>query len=114
MFGQVILRYAKYDDIDEIDFPFREKRLYGGYRSIRSKNVRGYSGSFVAETDDYNDIQALIDLIGTAKTLRIWGKPYRNCYIKPPIRIKTVKKGVNRWIYWVSIYQDSAITEVSA
>jgi len=114
MFGSVILRHARYDAIDEVDFPFREKRLYGGYRSIRSSNIRGYTGAFVAVTDDWNDIQSLMDLIGQAKTLRIWGKPYRNCYIKPPIKIKTVKKGVNRWEYWVSIYQDSAIVEVSA
>jgi len=114
MFGSVILRHARYDAIDEVDFPFREKRLYGGYRSIRSTNIRGYSGAFVAVTDNWNDIQSLMDLIGQAKTLRIWGKPYRNCYIKPPIKIKTVKKGVNRWEYWVSIYQDSAIVEVSA
>jgi len=113
MFGSVILRHARYDAIDEVDFPFREKRLYGGYRSIRSTNIRGYSGAFVAVTDNWNDIQSLMDLIGQAKTLRIWGKPYRNCYIKPPIKIKTVKKGVNRWEYWVSIYQDSAIVEVS-
>ena len=32
MFGSVILRHARYDAIDEVDFPFREKRLYGGYR----------------------------------------------------------------------------------
>ena len=114
MFGSVILRHARYDAIDEVDFPFREKRLYGGYRSIRSTNIRGYSGSFIAVTDDWNDIQSLMDLIGQPRTLRIWGKPYRNCYIKPPIRIKTVKKGVNLWYYWVSIYQDSAIVEVSS
>jgi len=114
MFGNVILRHARYDAIDEVDFPFREKRLYGGYRSIRSTNIRGYSGTFVAVTNDWNDIQALIDLIGQPKTLRIWGKPYRNCYIKPPLRIKTIKKGLNRWEYWVTIYQDSAIVEVSA
>lgn len=114
MFGSVILRHARYDAIDEVDFPFREKRLYGGYRSIRSTNIRGYSGAFVAVTNDWNDIQDLMDLIGQAKTLRIWGKPYRNCYIKPPIKVKTIKKGVNRWEYWVSIYQDSAIVEVSA
>jgi len=114
MFGSVILRHARYDAIDEVDFPFREKRLYGGYRSIRSTNIRGYSGAFVAATNDWNDIQDLMDLIGQAKTLRIWGKPYRNCYIKPPIKVKTIKKGVNRWEYWVSIYQDSAIVEVSA
>jgi len=53
-------------------------------------------------------------LIGQPKTLRIWGKPYRNCYIKPPLKIKTIKKGLNRWEYWVTIYQDSAIVEVSA
>jgi len=114
MFGSVILRHARYDAIDEVDFPFREKRLYGGYRSIRSTNIRGYSGAFVAVTNDWNDIQDLMDLIGQPKTLRIWGKPYRNCYIKPPIKVKTIKKGVNRWEYWVSIYQDSAIVEVSA
>mgnify|MGYP000921940573 FL=1 len=114
MFGSVILRHAQYDAIDEVDFPFREKRLYGGYRSIRSTNIRGYSGAFVAVTNDWNDIQDLMDLIGQPKTLRIWGKPYRNCYIKPPIKVKTIKKGVNRWEYWVSIYQDSAIVEVSA
>ena len=114
MFGSVILRHARYDAIDEVDFPFREKRLYGGYRSIRSTNIQGYTGSFVAVTDDWNDIQALMDLIGQAKTLRIWGKPYRNCYIKPPLKIKTIKKGLNRWEYWVTIYQDSAIVEVSA
>jgi len=114
MFGNVILRHARYDAIDEVDFPFQEKRLYGGYRSIRSTNIRGYSGTFVAVTNDWNDIQALIDLIGQPKTLRIWGKPYRNCYIKPPLRIKTIKKGLNRWEYWVTIYQDSAIVEVSA
>jgi len=114
MFGNVILRHARYDAIDEVDFPFREKRLYGGYRSIRSTNIRGYSGAFVAVTNDWNDIQDLMDLIGQPKTLRIWGKPYRNCYIKPPIKVKTIKKGVNRWEYWVSIYQDSAIVEVSA
>ena len=114
MFGSVILRHARYDAIDEVDFPFREKRLYGGYRSIRSTNIRGYTGSFVAVTNDWNDIQSLMDLIGQPKTLRIWGKPYRNCYIKPPLKIKTVKKGVNRWEYWVTIYQDSAIVEVSA
>ena len=113
MFGSVILRHARYDAIDEVDFPFREKRLYGGYRSIRSTNIRGYSGAFVAVTNDWNDIQDLMDLIGQPKTLRIWGKPYRNCYIKPPIKVKTIKKGVNRWEYWVSIYQDSAIVEVS-
>jgi len=114
VFGNVVLRHARYDAIDEVEFPFREKRLYGGYRSIRSVNVRGYSGSFIAVTDDWNDIQSLMDLIGQPRTLRIWGKPYRNCYIKPPIRIKTVKKGVNLWYYWVSIYQDSAIVEVSS
>ena len=114
MFGSVILRHARYDAIDEVDFPFREKRLYGGYRSIRSTNIRGYTGSFVAMTNDWNDIQSLMDLIGQAKTLRIWGKPYRNCYIKPPLKIKTIKKGLNRWVYWVTIYQDSAIVEVSA
>ena len=114
MFGSVILRHARYDAIDEVDFPFREKRLYGGFRSIRSSNIRGYTGSFVAMTNDWNDIQSLMDLIGQAKTLRIWGKPYRNCYIKPPLKIKTIKKGLNRWEYWVTIYQDSAIVEVSA
>lgn len=114
MFGSVILRHARYDAIDEVDFPFREKRLYGGFRSIRSSNIRGYTGCFVAMTNDWNDIQSLMDLIGQAKTLRIWGKPYRNCYIKPPLKIKTIKKGLNRWVYWVTIYQDSAIVEVSA
>ena len=114
MFGSVILRHARYDAIDEVDFPFREKRLYGGFRSIRSSNTRGYTGCFVAMTNDWNDIQSLMDLIGQAKTLRIWGKPYRNCYIKPPLKIKTIKKGLNRWEYWVTIYQDSAIVEVSA
>lgn len=114
IFGNVILRHARYDAIDEVDFPFREKRLYGGYRSIRSSNIRGYTGSFVAITADWNDIQSLMDLIGQAKTLRIWGKPYRNCYIKPPIKIETIKKRFNRWRYRVTIYQDSAIVEVSA
>jgi len=113
MFGSAILRHARYDAIDEVDFPFREKRLYGGYRSIRSTNIRGYSGAFVAVTNDWNDIKSLMDLIGQPKNLRIWGKPYRNCYIKPPIKIKTIKKGLNRWEYWVTIYQDSAIVEVS-
>lgn len=112
-FGNIQLANARYDAIDKLDFPFREKVLYGGYRSILSKKVMGYSGRFVCETDDWNDIQRLIDNIGVPRTLRIYGKPYRNVYIKPPLEIKTVKPKVNRWIYWVEFMQDSAIVEIS-
>lgn len=111
--GNIQLANARYDAIDKLDFPFREKVLYGGYRSILSKKVMGYSGRFVCETDDWNDIQRLIDNIGVPRTLRIYGKPYRNVYIKPPLEIKTVKPKVNRWIYWVEFMQDSAIVEIS-
>lgn len=113
MFGDIELKHARYDAIDKLDFPFREKVLYGGYRSILSKKVMGYSGRFVCVTDDWNDIQRLIDNIGVPRTLRIYGKPYRNVYIKPPLEIKTVKPRVNRWVYWVEVMQDSAIVELS-
>ena len=112
-FGNIQLANARYDAIDKLDFPFREKVLYGGYRSILSKKVMGYSGRFVCETNDWNDIQRLIDNIGVPRTLRIYGKPYRNVYIKPPLEIKTVKPKVNRWVYWVEFMQDSAIVEIS-
>ena len=112
-FGNIQLANARYDAIDKLDFPFREKVLYGGYRSILSKKVMGYSGRFVCETDDWNDIQRLIDNIGVPRTLRIYGKPYRNVYIKPPLEIKTIKPKVNRWVYWVEFMQDSAIVEIS-
>lgn len=113
-FGPVKLPHARYDDVDRLTFPFREKILYGGYRSIRSANVRGFTGTFNAATNDWNDIQALLDLIGTPRTLRIWGKPYRNCYIKPDIEIETVKKGLNRWYYKITFVQDSAIVGISS
>lgn len=113
-FGSVKLPHARYDDVDRLTFPFREKILYGGYRSIRSANVRGFTGTFKAATNDWNDIQALLDLIGTPRTLRIWGKPYRNCYIKPDIEIETVKKGLNRWYYKITFVQDSAIVGISS
>lgn len=107
----LILSNAEKLDFDEFDFVANERILYDGTRSIQSGTSDGYAGKFRCATQDYNEIKTLRAMIGQSYTLRIWGVPYRNVYIWPPLRVREVKKKLNLWIYEIELRQDTAMVQ---
>jgi len=115
LFGDVELSRAKYPEGDFIqhEFSSAETILHDGSISIQVNPITGFYGSFICETEDYNEIDALRAMVGTAYTLRVWGRPYRNCKIMTPFEERQRKRGVARWVYKIVFKQDTSVVSRS-
>jgi len=111
-FGDLILTCAEPVDWDEINLSCRSARIWDGTESLEVMPVTGYSGKFQFYTRDYNDISKLLNLVGKNRTLRVYGKPYRNCYIWGTIRKRQIKRGFNLWQVEFEVKQDSCANGV--
>jgi hypothetical protein len=101
MFGDVTLSNAKYPEGDFIQ--------HDGSISIQVNQITGFYGNFICETTDYNEIDALSSMVGKAYTLRVWGRPYRNCKIMTPFEERSRKQGVSRFVYKIIFKQDTSV-----
>jgi hypothetical protein len=113
-FGSLVLKSAKPSGTREYSFPCAEKRLLDGSRSLHVRAGTSYIGKFTFETDNYADIQALFNMIGTLQTLRVYGVPYRNCMIWSPIEVKQYKPKLARWVINMTVYQDTSRTGITS
>lgn len=115
LFGDITLSLAKYPEGDFIqhEFSTAETILHDGSISIQVNPITGFYGSFVCETTDYNEIDALRAMVGHAYTLRVWGRPYRNCKIMTPFEERQRKRGVARWVYKIVFKQDTSVVSRS-
>lgn len=112
-FGDLVLTNAAPMEWDEISLSCRSARIWDGSESLEVMPVTGYTGKFQFMTRDYNDITKLLSLVGKNRTLRVYGKPYRNCYIWGTIRKKQVKRGFSMWIVEFEVKQDSCANGVT-
>jgi len=115
LFGDVELSLAKYPEGDFIqhEFSTAETILHDGSISIQVNPITGFYGSFICETTDYNEIDALRAMVGKAYTLRVWGRPYRNCKIMTPFEERSRKRGVARFVYKIIFKQDTSVVSRS-
>lgn len=115
MFGDITLSLAKYPEGEFIqhEFATAETILHDGSISIQVNPITGFYGNFICETEDYNEIDALHAMVGTAYTLRVWGRPYRNCKIMTPFEERQRKRGVARWVYRIIFKQDTSVVNRS-
>ncbi len=115
MFGNVTLSNAKYPEGEFIqhEFSTAETILHDGSLSIQVNPITGFYGNFICEATDYNEIDALSAMVGTAYTLRVWGRPYRNCKIMTPFEERQRKRGVSRFVYRITFKQDTSVVNRS-
>lgn len=114
-FGNVTLSNAKYPEREFIshEFSTAETILHDGSLSIQVNPITGFFGNFICETTDYNEIDALSAMVGTAYTLRVWGRPYRNCKIMTPFEERQRKRGTARFVYRITFKQDTSVVSRS-
>lgn len=114
MFGDLILTSAQPEAEIEYSFPCKAVRLLDGSQSLHTSANLAFVGNYVFMTADYNDVQSLFNKVGTYQTLRVWGKPYRNCMIWSPIKVKQPKKKFNRWVVKFPVYMDTSLTTTTS
>lgn len=113
-FGSLVLPNAKPIDWDTIPLSCRTARIWDGTESLEVMPVRGFSSQYRFITKDYNDIENLIDMVGKPYTLRVYGKPYRNCYLWGEIKKKQIKQGYSLFVVEIEIKQDSCMNGITA
>jgi hypothetical protein len=57
--------------------------------------------SYECYTENFADITALVDVIGTFDTLIVSGVSYQNCYISGLSEIYEVSRGSGKWTYTI-------------
>jgi len=113
-FGSLTLNKAEPIDWDEIELSVREAKIWDGTTALDGDPVIGFYGTYRFWPRDWNDIESLLAMAGTKQTLRVYGKPYRNCMLVGKIRKKQIKKGYALWCVEIEIKQDTCMTGITA
>ncbi|HWQ65153.1 MAG TPA: hypothetical protein VN429_12100 [Methanospirillum sp.] len=114
MFGSLVLSEAQPEAEIEYNFPCKAVRLLDGSQSLHSVANLAFVGNYIFKTYDYNDVQALMNMVGTYQTLRVWGKPYRNCMIWSPIKVRQPKKRFSAFVVTFPVYMDTSLTTITS
>ncbi|HPM61591.1 MAG TPA: hypothetical protein PK955_03830 [Methanoregulaceae archaeon] len=114
-YGSIILSNAKpiKGEYLDRDFSSCETIMHDGSLSIQTNPIVGYYSRFMCICDDYNEIENLLAMVGRPYTLRVRGRPIRNCYIMPPIKELQIKDQFARWVYIINFKQATAEPGVS-
>lgn len=113
-FGSLTLANAEPIGWDEIDLSVREVKIWNGTTALDGDPVTGIYSCYRFWPRDWNDIESLLAMAGTKQTLRVYGKPYRNCMLVGKIRRKQIKKGLALWCLEIEVKQDTCMTGITA
>jgi hypothetical protein len=84
----------------------KEVQLYSGdIHASLSPKKRSFPRSFDCYTEDYTEIENLVDQIGNFDTLVINGENFADCYISVLGGIKEVVRGSGKFVYNIKFSQ---------